>query len=183
MFYIELGIRHITDWQGFDHMLFLLALTLPLGFAQWKATLKWVTAFTVGHSISLAVAALEWVQVPGDLVELGIAVTIALTALVHAIGGFKILAGGAWMAGVFGLIHGLGFGNYYGFIAQNDQFWWAWVPFNVGIEVGQLLIVVALLFVYWAAQKIGAKPLAYRWLLTGVILTLSGQMILERWAF
>jgi hypothetical protein len=53
MFYFNLGIRHITDLEGYDHMLFLLALTLPLSFGQWKATLKWITAFTVGHSLVL----------------------------------------------------------------------------------------------------------------------------------
>ncbi|MEY2963332.1 MAG: hypothetical protein RL754_593 [Bacteroidota bacterium] len=180
MFYLELGIRHITDWAGYDHMLFLLALTLPLTFADWKATLRWVTAFTIGHSASLAFSALVYHEVPSQWVELGIAVTIALTAVLHALNGFKVMKNGALMALLFGLIHGLGFGSYYNFIAQNDTFLWAWIPFNLGIELGQLIIVVVLLFVYWAVQKLGMKALAYRWLAAGIILTLSGQMILER---
>ncbi|MGB1185215.1 MAG: HupE/UreJ family protein, partial [Schleiferiaceae bacterium] len=65
MFYFELGIRHITDWQGYDHMLFLLALTLPLSFRDWKTTLKWITAFTLGHSIALGLTATEILQAPG----------------------------------------------------------------------------------------------------------------------
>ena len=180
MFYFNLGIRHITDLEGYDHMLFLLALTLPLSFVQWKATLKWVTAFTIGHSLSLAIAALAWVKPPSNWVELGLALTIALTVVYHLINGFRVAQGAMWMAGFFGLIHGLGFGSYYAFIAQSDSFWWAWIPFNVGIEAGQILVVLALLFVYWTVEKIWRNPKAMRWMLSGVILTLSIQMILDR---
>ena len=106
MFYFNLGIRHITDLQGYDHMLFLLALTLPLSFSLWKPTLKWITAFTLGHSISLAISALGWVALPAAWVELAIAVTIALTVLVHLFTGFKVLSQGMWIAGLFlSLIH------------------------------------------------------------------------------
>ena len=66
MFYFNLGIRHITDLEAYDHMLFLLALTLPLSFGQWKATLKWITAFTLGHSLSLALAATEMIRIPSS---------------------------------------------------------------------------------------------------------------------
>ena len=99
MFYFNLGIRHITDLQGYDHMLFLLALTLPLSFSLWKPTLKWITAFTVGHSISLAISALGWITLPAAWVEFSIAVTIALTVLVHLFSGFKVIAHGIWIAG------------------------------------------------------------------------------------
>ena len=180
MFYFNLGIRHITDLEGYDHMLFLLALTLPLSFVQWKATLKWITAFTVGHSVSLALAATEVVRPPSELVELGIAVTIAMTVGSHLITGFKVVQGAMWLSGIFGLIHGLGCGSYYSFIAQSDSFWWAWIPFNLGIEAGQILVVLVLLFVYWAVEKIWRNPKAFKWMLSGVIVTLSIQMILDR---
>lgn len=183
MFYFQLGIRHITDWQGYDHMLFLLALTLPLSFKLWKPTLAWVTSFTVGHSLSLALTALEVVKVPSEWVEFGIALTIFTTALWHAAAGFKVQRSGLVVAGLFGLIHGLGFGSYYQFIAQSDSFWWAWIPFNLGIEAGQVLVVLGLLFVYWASQKMGLKLASGRWLATGAVLALSGQMILERLPF
>jgi hypothetical protein len=81
---------------------------------------------------------------------------------------------------VFGGVHGLGFGSYYSFIAQNDSFWWAWLPFNIGIELGQIFIVVVLLFVYSISQKIGVQLQMLRALITGVVLTLSTLMILER---
>jgi hydrogenase/urease accessory protein HupE len=183
MFFFELGIRHIADLQGFDHMLFLLALTLPLRFSLWKPTLKWVTAFTVGHSLSLILSALDWVQVPGDWIEFGIAATIALTVLGHWITSFKVARFVVWTAGLFGIIHGFGFGSYYQFIAQNDQFWWAWLPFNLGIEVGQLAIVLVLLFVYWAFQFFSKNGKVLPWVLSGVAMTLSVQLVLERWPF
>jgi hydrogenase/urease accessory protein HupE len=113
-------------------------------------------------------------------VELGIAITIAATGLFHMINGFKVASGAMWMAGIFGLIHGLGFGSYYQFIAQSDSFWWAWVPFNLGIEAGQIVVVLVLLFVYWAVEKIWRNQKGLKWMLLGVILTLSAQMILDR---
>ncbi len=200
MFYFNLGIRHITDLEGYDHMLFLLALTLPLSFVQWKATLKWITAFTIGHSLSLALSAMDVITPPSELVdsgyvtfivatvlyflsewvELAIAITIMITVGYHLINGFRVSQGAMWMAGIFGLIHGLGFGSYYTFITQSDSFWWAWIPFNLGIEAGQILVVLALLFVYWTVEKIWRNPKAMKWMLSGVIITLSVQMILDR---
>jgi hypothetical protein len=103
-----------------------------------------------------------------------------MTVGYHLINGFKVVQGAMWLSGIFGLIHGLGFGSYYSFIAQSDSFWWAWIPFNLGIEAGQILVVLALLFVYWAVEKIWRNPKAMKWMLSGVILTLSIQMILDR---
>tara|TARA_B100000927_G_scaffold205733_1_gene166971 strand:+ start:6942 stop:7493 length:552 start_codon:yes stop_codon:yes gene_type:complete len=183
MFYFNLGVRHITDLEAYDHMLFLLALTLPFSFGQWKATLKWITVFTLGHSISLALAATEVIRIPSHWVELGIAITISMTVGYHLINGFKVVQGAIWLSGIFGLIHGLGFGSYYSFITQNDSFWWAWIPFNLGIEAGQVLVVLALLFVYWAVEKILRNTKATKWMLSGMILTLSIQMILDRLSF
>lgn len=180
MFYFELGIRHITDWQGYDHMLFLLALTLPLSFKDWKTTLKWITAFTIGHSVSLGFTANELMKAPAIWVEFGIAVTIFITVAVHLLHGFHIGRLNTILAGLFGLIHGMGFGSYYSFIAQSDSFWWAWIPFNLGIEAGQILVVLVLLFVYWCFQKFGGTGRPYRWVLAGAVLALSAQMIIER---
>lgn len=183
MFYFNLGIRHITDLEAYDHMLFLLALTLPLSFGQWKATLKWITAFTLGHSLSLALAATEMIRIPSHWVELSIAITISMTVGYHLINGFKVVQGAMWLSGIFGLIHGLGFGSYYSFITQSDSFWWAWIPFNLGIEAGQVLLVLALLFVYWTVEKIWRNTKATKWMLSGMILTLSILMILDRLSF
>jgi hydrogenase/urease accessory protein HupE len=180
MFYAELGFRHILDIEGYDHMLFLLALTMPLTFREWKQVLWWVTAFTIGHSLTLAFTATALLKVDSSWVELGIAITIFLTGVFHLIRNFSVSNSGRYLSLIFGAVHGMGFGSYYSFIAQNDVFWWAWLPFNLGIEVGQLALVIALLFVYSIFQKLGIKIKTLRILLTGVVLTLSAQMILER---
>lgn len=78
MFYIELGIRHILDIEGYDHMLFLIALTLPLTFKEWKQVIWWVTSFTFGHSLTLGLAATDIIVVKSNWVELGISLTIFL---------------------------------------------------------------------------------------------------------
>jgi len=131
----------------------------------------------------LALAATEVIRIPSHWVELGIAITISMTVGYHLINGFKVVQGAIWLSGIFGLIHGLGFGSYYSFITQNDSFWWAWIPFNLGIEAGQVLVVLALLFVYWAVEKILRNTKATKWMLSGMILTLSIQMILDRLSF
>ena len=80
---------------------------------------------------------------------------------------FYLSKAGPYLSLVFGGIHGLGFGSYYSFIAQNDSFWWGWLPFNIGIELGQIFIVVVLLFVYSISQKIGVRLQMLRALITG----------------
>lgn len=180
MFYVELGLRHILDLQGYDHMLFLIALTLPLTFKEWKQVIWWITSFTLGHSLTLGLTATAIISVESNWVELGISVTIFLTAAFHLIRNFSLSQAAPYLSLIFGAVHGLGFGSYYAFIAQNDSFWWAWLPFNIGIELGQILIVVVLLFVYSISQKIGVQLQMLRALITGAVLTLSTLMILER---
>ena len=158
MFYFNLGIRHITDLEAYDHMLFLLALTLPLSFGQWKATLKWITAFTLGHSLSLALAATEMIRIPSNWVELGIAITISMTVGYHLINGFKVVQGAMWLSGIFGLIHGLGFGSYYSFITHSDSFWWAWIPFNLGIGQTKFSWFWPCFLYIGQSKKFGAIP-------------------------
>ncbi len=180
MFYLELGLRHILDLQGYDHMLFLIALTLPLSFKEWKQVIWWITCFTLGHSLTLGLTVTEIISIESTWVELSIATTIFLTAAFHLIRNFSLSNVGPLLALIFGLVHGLGFASYYTFIAQNDSFWWAWLPFNIGIELGQIFIVVLLLFVYSFAQKIGIQLQMLRVLITGAVLSLSALMILER---
>lgn len=183
MFYVDLGFRHITDWAGADHMLFLLALTLPMTWKDWRVLIRWVTAFTVGHSLTLAFAALEWVAVPSNWVEFAIAATIAATGILHLFAHFKLPKHGWIISLIFGGIHGLGFGSYYAFISQSESFWWAWIPFNLGIELGQLAVVAVLIFVYSVAVNLAFLKKGYKWLLLGVVLTVSFQMMVDRFNF
>ena len=157
--YTELGVEHILT--GFDHLLFVLALVLLVG--RGKMLLWTVTAFTVGHSVTLALAILEWILLPQAPIEIAIAFSIYVLAIeiVRKQQGKATLVNRApWVvAGLFGLLHGLGFA---GALAEvglpSHEIPLALFSFNVGIEVGQLLFVALVLFA-WALLR--ATPI--RW--------------------
>lgn len=146
--YFELGLRHIADIRGYDHILFIIALCATYTFQQLKEVAILVTAFTVGHSVTLALAALNIIPVNESLIELLIPITILLTSLYNISRspdkGFTKLKYG--LAIGFGLIHGMGFSNYFRVILGKEaSITGPLFAFNIGLEAGQLLIVVAFL--------------------------------------
>lgn len=156
--YLELGFLHITDIQGYDHILYIIALVLSYGWNDIKKVIWLVTAFTLGHSLTLALSVIEVVDIPADLIETLIPVTIIFTALVNIVspkkkaspyGGKKKkenIYGRYFLATFFGLIHGLGFSNYLKVILiEGDQILLPLFAFNVGLEIGQILIVLLFL--------------------------------------
>src|SRR3954452_13895065 len=115
--YIELGFRHITDLKGADHILFLLALAANYRFRDWRECLWVATAFTVGHSLTLALAVTNRLVMPSSIIEFLIPVTIVATGLRDLIVRDRVRAFGIRrdrpvLAGVFSLVHGAGFANY-----------------------------------------------------------------------
>ena len=120
------GILHITDVEGYDHMLFLLAMCAPFTFKEWKPVAILATAFTVGHSISLALAALDVIRFSSGLIEFLIPVTILATAIFN------------WRASASGSVSAYRYASGEGFIGQLFLF-------NLGVEAGQLLILTAIL--------------------------------------
>lgn len=147
-FYFQFGIEHITDFEGYDHMLFLLALCAIYSLKNWKVLLVLVTAFTIGHSITLALAALGWVRLPSDLIEFLIPITIFLTAVFNIFNlnrkaNYRLRY---FLALSFGLIHGLGFSNYFrAILGKEGDILIPLLSFNLGVEVGQLIIVAGFL--------------------------------------
>lgn len=146
--FIELGFRHITDVLGLDHVLFLLALAAIYRPRDWRAVLWVISAFTVGHSITLALAVTQLVRLPTAWIEFLIPVTIVLTACSNVLGSvsprphvpttpLRPLA-----AGAFGLIHGAGFANYLESMFV-DRVAVPLVGFNIGIELGQVVVLLA----------------------------------------
>lgn len=147
--FLQLGFRHITNLAAIDHILFLLALAAVYRPAEWRGALLVISAFTVGHSITLALAVTGAVRLPTPLIEFLIPVTIVATGAGNlrrrdpaGRGGLRPL-----LAGAFGLVHGAGFADYLrslfaGTIAA------PLLGFNLGIELGQLaaLTLAALLF-------------------------------------
>lgn len=150
--YFNLGREHIADLEGYDHILFVTALCIRYVAEDWKKILILVTAFTIGHSITLALSVLKFVHIPGDWIEFLIPVTIVLTAIANVLetnnhrssrGSFIYL-----MALFFGLIHGLGFSNYLkSLLGKESSIIAELLAFNIGLEVGQLLIVGVVLLV------------------------------------
>jgi hypothetical protein len=144
--YIELGFRHITDLRGADHILFLLALAAIYRFRDWRECLWVATAFTVGHSLTLALAVTNVLNLRPAIIEFLIPITIVATGLENLFARERAKASGIRryrpvLAGVFGLVHGAGFANYLRSLFVEDIA----VPlfgFNVGIELGQICVLV-----------------------------------------
>jgi hypothetical protein len=143
--FIQLGFRHITDLAALDHILFLFALAAIYRGRDWRDLLWVVSAFTVGHSITLALAATGALRLPTALIEFLIPVTILVTGLENLMVRRRdqALLGGGYrpvFAGAFGLVHGAGFANYLQSLFVGSIV----VPllgFNVGIELGQLVVL------------------------------------------
>ncbi|MCH9695966.1 MAG: HupE/UreJ family protein [Gammaproteobacteria bacterium] len=138
--YLKIGISHILP-GGADHILFVLAMFLAS--TRWRALLLQVSAFTVAHTVTLALAASGAITPSPQIVEPLIALTIGFVAIENLL--FKEMT--KWRPAVvfgFGLIHGMGFAGFFGELGlPPGQFWSALIGFNVGVEVGQLLVIVA----------------------------------------
>ncbi|MEJ1236671.1 HupE/UreJ family protein [Chryseolinea sp. T2] len=147
--YFGLGKDHILDYaNGYDHILFVVALCALYVSHDWKRVLILVTAFTIGHSITLALSTFKIVNVRSELVEFLIPVTIFITAVSNLFKnenniGTKPMQANYFYALFFGLIHGLGFSNYLRAILGRDKTIITQLfAFNVGLEFGQLVIVL-----------------------------------------
>jgi hypothetical protein len=150
-FYIwfSTGISHILNWEAYDHVLFLFALCSIYTFHQWKKMLLLITAFTIGHSLTLALSVLHVFTINTAVVEFLIAVTILATCIYNLRFQNDSQADKPsrtyWMAAAFGLIHGLGFASVLKEMLFDEHILLPLFSFNVGIEVGQLLVVITLL--------------------------------------
>lgn len=148
--YFELGMRHITALAAVDHILFLLALVSVYQLADLKKVIILVTAFTIGHSITLGLATFDLIRVDAAWIEFLIPVTIFIVAFFNMLKGksaAKQRLGLTFILTIFfGFIHGLGFSNYLrSLLAEGGDMFWPLLGFNVGIEVAQILIVLAIL--------------------------------------
>lgn len=145
--YLRLGLEHILDIRGYDHILFVLALCAIYVVADWKKILVLVTAFTVGHSVTLALATFRVINVNTDLIEMLIPVTILITAVSNIIRskstrGASYINNNYILALFFGLIHGMGFSNYLrALLGRDSSILKQLFAFNVGLEVGQIIVV------------------------------------------
>ena len=188
LFYIQLGFQHISDLAGLDHVLFLVALCAVYRLVQWRNVLILVTAFTIGHSITLALVSLGSLSIPSRLIEFLIPVTIVATAVNNVVGqpgvATKMLRNYA-MALFFGLIHGMGFSNYFrALLMDSGSIVAPLLGFNVGIELGQLLVVSLIVSVAFVALNlVGAKQRDWAVFVSGIAFGIGLTMMFETWPF
>jgi hydrogenase/urease accessory protein HupE len=147
--FVPSGVHHIMI--GPDHICFLIGLLLLGG--SWMTLLRIVTAFTIGHSITLSAAALSFVSPPASIIEPAIALSIVFVGADNLVrGDGRDLR--AWVALVFGLVHGFGFANVLReFGLPKEALGWSLLSFNVGVEVGQLAIVLVVASLLAAIRK------------------------------
>lgn len=185
LFYFKLGWTHIVSLDALDHQLFIVALVAVYTSSNSKQVLILVTSFTIGHSITLLLAALDVIRFDSKWVEFLIPCTIFITAFVNVLKkdySNKAININYYLALLFGLIHGMGFANSVRMMLAKDQnIGWGLFGFNVGLEVGQLFFVVMILLLAW----IGLSVLRIRrrdWIvfLSAAVFSLAVKMALER---
>ena len=188
--YLTLGLQHIADFKGYDHILFIITLVAVYVIRDWKKILILITAFTIGHTLTLVLASFNILSISGDWIEFLIPVTIVLTALGNILQKkeqfskkhhfYKYL-----LTLFFGLIHGLGFSNYLkSLLGSEDQLVGPLFSFNLGIELGQIIIVSIFLFIGLVfINIIGVKKRDWNIFFSGAGFGIAVILIFERIPF
>lgn len=183
--FFSLGWSHIISWDALDHLLFILALSAIYLFRDWKRVLILVTAFTIGHSLTLLLSVLDVIRFSSRWVEFLIPLTIVITA------GWNLLPKqkepsairlNYVFALVFGLIHGMGFANSIRFmLAETQSIAVPLLSFNIGLEAGQVVVVAGILLLAQLCVTGIRLPRAW-WIRTTSIIALglSAWMCYER---
>lgn len=187
-FYFKLGWEHIISADALDHQLFIAALIAIYLLKDWKQVLILVTAFTIGHSLTLALSVFDIIRFSSKWVEFLIPLTIVITAISNLFQKKftpKSIRINYFLALFFGLVHGMGFANSIRFMLASDQsIGWSLLGFNIGLEVGQIVVVAVLLLL--AQLLINVFRVNRReWVifLSAAAFGLSLKMVLDRFPF
>ena len=188
LFYLNLGWEHIISLDALDHQLFVLVLVAVFALKDWENILWIITAFTIGHSVTLALSVFDIVRAPAKWVEFLIPLTIVVTALDNILMRNRqknLMKMNFYLALFFGLIHGMGFANTARMMIANEQhIFLPLLGFNIGLELGQIAVVAVILVVQYVMLtlfKVNRKD----WLLfiSSGVFALSLKMTLERIPF
>ena len=156
--WFEIGFDHIINYQALDHILFIVALTVIYDIKMIKKIIILITAFTVGHTLTLILSTLTLIQYDQKIIEFAIPLTIAVTAINNIRKRNQALSEGVnpsyYLALFFGLIHGLGFSNYLKALLIGDNILLELFSFNIGVEIGQIVIVLFFLCIGFIFSKI-----------------------------
>jgi hypothetical protein len=159
--YFQIGLKHVLDSSAYDHILFLAALTVPYAFKDWKRILILVSIFTAGHTVALFLSVFEIITIKASFIEFLIAITIFFTAIYNLFTAGKTNknAGLSWVGFItlfFGIIHGLGFSNYFNSIlsgSATDKLT-PTLEFALGIEAAQIIVVFVILSIAFVVQNL-----------------------------
>lgn len=159
--YFQIGLKHVLDINAYDHVLFLIALTVPYLFKDWKKIFLLVSIFTIGHTLALVLSVYGIIAIKVDVVEFLIPITILVTALYHLFTAGKTSKNDGvnlvfFITLFFGIIHGLGFSNYFKTILGGSAAS-KLLPlgeFALGIEAAQLVVVFVVLVISYIVQTV-----------------------------
>lgn len=186
-FYFYLGFDHVLDIGGLDHFYFLVALSVPFAFKNWRKLLLWVSIFTLGHSLSLLISHYEWIKIKSEWVEFLIPVTICITCLsILFQKKHQQLSGDLinFITLFFGLIHGFGFGRYFKMVASEGDAISALIKFALGVEFAQILIVIFVLLVnLLILGLLKIKRNKWEWIIAAMVLSQALSMTINNWPF
>ncbi|GAB4281100.1 MAG: HupE/UreJ family protein [Marinilabiliales bacterium] len=188
--YFKIGYEHIADFVGYDHILFLISLCGIYIIKQWKPVLILITAFTVGHTVTLVLATFNYIIIKTSIIEFLIPVTILITCIfnitykkidfskrLHTIKYFSAM--------FFGLIHGMGFSNYLrSMLGREENLVTSLFAFNIGLELGQITIVLCILLLSWIfLQILKVNRREWNLVMSGAAGGVALLLIIERWPF
>ncbi len=187
LMYMQIGFNHIANLSGMDHILFVAALCIRYQLSDWKKWLVLITAFTIGHSVTLVLSVFNYLDFATNWIEFFIPVTILITSISNMFvkkftfnTKFPVIY---FFALFFGLIHGLGFSFYLkSLLGIQQNIAPALLAFNVGLEIGQIIIVMAILVISFIFVMLLKAPRRdFILIVSGGILALSLQMSIERY--
>jgi len=180
--FLKEGFKHILDPQAYDHIMFVIAICIIYRWFEWKKVLILITAFTLGHSLTLALASFNIVKFNASIIETLIPITIIISA------GYNLFRNTEKsdsttiqyiLAAIFGLIHGLGFSNYLrSILAGEDSIIGPLLAFNIGVELGQIVIVGMAMTLGFIITKSKLSYIWYTRIILVAIILISIKLLL-----
>ena len=181
--YLNLGLDHILDLNAYDHILFIITLCATYAVRDWRKVLVLVTAFTIGHSITLALSALDVITFPSQLIEILIPITIIITAILNFFGKRDETSDypkwNYFLPLIFGLIHGMGFSNYLkALLGSSSEVVEPLLYFNLGIEIGQIFIIAAAMLIsFFLDSVLKVKHKTWVFVLSSISIVVSLHLL------
>jgi hypothetical protein len=179
------GFQHILDWNGYDHILYVMVLCVLFSMKEWKSLLILITAFTIGHSLTLAASTFHIITIKQSLIEVLIPLTIITTCVSNIYFRNKQYINYQFnyaLALFFGFIHGMGFSYILtSLLGKEESILLPLVSFNIGLEVGQLCIVTAmLLFSVFLIRFTRIKPAVWVTSVSSAVLIIAAFLFIQR---